>query len=88
MKLFDVEAIEKRYPLPPFDANEGALYVHILRFNPRTVIWSVWVLKAFSVAVILVVAIMGYRLYASFSPGLTPEQKEFLTSIVVSYNFV
>jgi hypothetical protein len=83
MKLFDFKAIEKKYPLPPFDTNEGALYVHILRFDPRTVIWSVWVLKVLSVAVILVVAIMGYRLYASFSPGLTTDQREFLTSIVV-----
>jgi len=32
---------------------------------------------------VLAIAILGYRLYALFSPGLTPEQDRFLTTIIL-----
>jgi len=82
VRYFDVEALEKKYPLPPFNPGEGALYVPVQRFKARQVLWGSRVIKTFSVAFVLFVALIGNHLYHIFSPGLTPEQHEFLfTSI-------
>jgi len=82
VKYFDIGALEERYPLPPVDPNEGSLYVPVQRFKARQVLWGALVMKAFSVALVFFVVLIGIRLYRLFSPGLEPGQNEFLISSI------